>query len=233
VSPSPDARVARSLLAGLRRRFERERALIALFDFGGRKSLGRIAVRVYAFGVLVTFAIAISLAHGAERRAAIQSSLHAALVALSWVGALAALGAARDLAEHAESNALRALALQRGFDGRAVWRARTLAGALRVARLVGIPALFLLCVAVARGESLAWATVMAPALALYAVAIGLCLGLLAQVSAQLSSRHPRALLAALLLGPLVLAQAYPDVPSVPGLFSTLLNQVMGSGAAFT
>ena len=234
MSSSPDAEIARSPLVRLRWRFERERALIALFDFGRRKGFGLRAARVYAFGVFVTYAIAISITHDIDRRAAIQSFMHAALVALSWVvGALAALGAARGLAQQADSDGLRALALQRGFDGRAVLRARTLAAALRVARLVGIPALLLVCVAVARGQSLAWALVMAPAVALYAAALGVCLTLLAHFSAELSPRHPRALLAALVLGPLLIAHVYPDVPSVPGVFSALLNQLMGAGAAFT
>ena len=234
MSPSPPAEVARAPLAELRLRFERERALIALFDFGRRKGFGLSAARVYAFGVFVTYAIAISVTHGSGRHAAIQSFMHAALVALSWVvGALAALGTARGLAEQAESDGLRALALQRGFDGRAVLRARTLAGALRVARLVGIPALLLVGVAVARGQSLVWALVTAPAVAVYAAALGLCLALLAHFSAALSPRHPRALLAALVLGPLVIAQVYPGVPSVSGVFAALLDRLMGAGAAFT
>jgi len=234
VSSSPQVEVARSPLAELRWRLGRERALIALFDLGRRKGFGLRAARVYAFGVFVAYAIAISVSRGTGRHAAIQSSMHAALVALSWVvGALAALGTARGLAEQADSDGLRALALQRGFDGRAVLRARTLAGALRVARLVGIPALLLVGVAVARGQSLGWALVTAPAVAVYAAALGLCLALLAHFSAALSPRHPRALLAALVLGPLVIAQAYPSVPSVPGVFSALLDRSLSAGATFT
>ena len=62
---------------------------------------------------------------------------------------------------------------QRGFSGTAVLRARTLATALRITRLVGIPALLLVGVALARGQSLAWALVTAPAVAIYAAALAI------------------------------------------------------------
>jgi hypothetical protein len=234
VTPSSEHRALPSALGPLRHRLGRERALIAWFELGQKKTFGLRAAKVYAFGVFVTYAIAISVATGSARSLAIQGFLQAALGALSWVvGALAALGTAQGLAQHAERDAERALAVQRGFDARARWRARTLAGALRVARLIGIPALLLVGVALARGQSLAWALVLVPALAVYAATFGLCLAILAQFSADLSSRHPRALLAALVLGPLLISQVYPSVPSLPGVFSALLDRLLGAGAAFT
>jgi hypothetical protein len=234
VSQSAEHGAPHSADAGWRLRLERERALIALFDLGRRKGLGLRAARVYAVGVFATYAMVIAVAPAAGRLAAIQSAMHAALVALSWVvGALAALGTARGLAQQADGDALRALALQRGFGAHAVLRARTLSAALRVARLVGIPALLLVGVAVARGQSLAWALVTVPALAVYAAALGLSLALLAHFSAGLSPRHPRALLAALVLGPVLVSQAYPGFPTLPGVFAALLDRLMSVGAVLT
>ncbi|HWZ91313.1 MAG TPA: hypothetical protein VNW92_20770 [Polyangiaceae bacterium] len=234
MTPSSEHRALPSALEALRLRLRRERALIAWFELGQKKSFGLRAAKLYAFGVFIAYAIAISVATDSARGQAIQGFLQAALGALSWVvGALAALGTARGLAQQTERDAERALAVQRGFDRRAVWRARTLAGALRIARLIGVPALLLVGVALARGQSLAWALVLVPALAVYAAAFGLCVAILAQFSADLSARHPRALLAALVLGPLLVAQVYPSVPSLPGVFSALLDRLLAAGAAFT
>ena len=234
MSSSVQAETGSAPGAGLRVGLQRERALIAFVARAQRKGLGLLGAALYAFGVFVTYAIGIALARGSDRRAVIQGLMHAALGSLSWVvGALAAFGTAGILAQQAEGDGLRALASQRGFDARAVWRARTLASALRIARLLGIPALLLVGVAVARGQSLAWAIVTAPAAIVYAAALGLCLAILAHVSAALSPRHPRVLLAALLLMPLLISQAYPAVPSLQQVFAALLDGLFGIGAALT
>ena len=227
--------VARASASGaLRLRVARERALIACFELGQQKTFRLRAAKLYAFGVFVTYAIAISVTRASGRSAAIQGCLHSALIALSWaVGALAALGTAQGLTNQPERDGLGALALQRGFDARAILRARTLAGALRVARLIGIPALLLVGVAVARGQALVWALATAPAVIVYAAGLGLCLAALAHFSSQLAPRHPRALLAALVLGPALISQVYSAVPSVPGLFAGWLDLLLGAGAAYT
>jgi hypothetical protein len=210
---------------------QRERALIALFDLGRQKSYGLRAAKLYAIGVFVSYAIAISLSRGSERASAIHGFVQAALVSLSWVvGALAALGSAQALADQPERDALAALSRQRGFTQSAVVRARTGATTVLVARLVGVPALLLVLVGVARGGSLPWALSVAPAVLVYAFALGLALALLAQFSAELSPRHPRALLTLLVLGPLLISLAYPAVPSLPRLFSALLSQLLAAGA---
>ena len=212
-------------------RLQRERALIALFDLGRQKSYGLRAAKLYAFGVFASYAVAISLTRGPARPAEIHGFVHAALVSLSWVvGALAALGSARALAEQPERDALSALSLQRGFPKSALLRARTGAATGQVARLVGVPALLLVLVGVARGSTLPWAVSVTPAVLVYAGALGLALALLAQFSAQLSPRHPRALLCLLVLGPLLVSLAYPAVPSLPGLFSGLLSRLLVAGA---
>jgi hypothetical protein len=210
---------------------QRERALIALFDLGRQKSYGLRAAKLYAFGVFVSYAIAISLTRGSERASAIHGFIQAALASLSWVvGALAALGSAQALAEQSEREALSALALQRGFTKSALLRARSAAATVRVTRLVGVPALLLVLVGIARGGTLPWALSVAPAVVVYAGALGLALALLAHVSAELSPRHPRALLALLVLGPALISLAYPAIPSLPGVFSKLLSRLLSAGA---
>ncbi len=229
---SAETRAAASTfsLAAFKLRLGRQRALIALFVLDRKKRFGLRAARWYAFGVFAWYAVAISLVHR-EQRALIQGLVHAALVSLSWVvGALAALGTAQNSANQTERAGLESLAQQRGFSERELFSARTWANTERVATLIGGPALLLVGVAAARGLSPSWALVTAAASALYAALLGLGLALLAQFSAELAPRHPRALLAALVLGPLLLSQAYPAIPSLPGALSTLLDRLLQAGA---
>jgi hypothetical protein len=231
-SARPGLATRRSPLAELWLTVRRERALVALLDSGRQKSRDLRAARLYAFGVFASYALAILLSRGVDRQPLIQSYVRAALVALSWVvGALASLGSARVLAEHAELDGLTALALQRGFSESALLRARTLATAQRIARLIGVPALLLVLVGLACGATLPWAFAVAPAVLVYACALGLALSVLALLSAELAPRHPRAFLLALVLCPLLLSQAYSAIPSLPGLFSLLLSRLLAAGAA--
>jgi hypothetical protein len=149
------------------------------------------------------------------------------------VGAPAALATARSLAQASDRDGLRALALSRGFSDRDLLRARALAAALRVAGLIGVPALLLLVVALLRGQGLGWALVTAGGVAAYALLLGTCLALLAQISAELSPRHPRALLCLLVLGPMLLSQAYAELPSLPQAFASLLERVLTVGNALS
>lgn len=228
-APLAESRSARS---GFWLGLQRERALIALFDLGRQKSAALRLAKLYAFGVFAGYAVAIALTRGESRGAAIHGLVKAALVSLSWVvGALSALGSAQTLAQQAERDALAALAIQRGFQPRALLRARTWAATVRVTRLVGAPALLLVLVGIMRGATLRWALWVAPAVTVYAGALGLALALLAHFSAELSPRHPRALLALLVLGPLSLSLAYPSMPSLPRLFSALLGRLLAPGGA--
>ncbi len=232
MTPSARFGAKRTPLAEWRRAVQRERALIALFDLGRQKTYGLRAARLYAFGVFVTYAIAIALATGADRGRVIHGFVAAALVALSWVvGALATLGSTQALAQQAEQGSLSALAVQRGYAGAALLRARTLAAAQRIARLVGLPALLLVLVGVLRGATLSWASAVAPAVVVYACALGLSLAAVAQFAAELAPAHPRALLLALLLGPLLISQVFPGIPSFPQLFSWLMARLLATGAA--
>ena len=213
---------------------QRERALVALFDDGQKKRFAWRAARLYGFGIFVSYALLICLASGAERGAVIQGLIHAALVALSLgVGAPAALGAARDLAEQTDRDALGALAAQRGFSERSWPRARLLAAAARITRLVALPALLLVLVAVLRGATPLWALATLPALLLYALALGLGLALLALFSAEISAHHARAVLLALVLVPRLLSELYPSLPNLFGLYSGLLARLLGAGARLT
>ncbi|MEO8903362.1 MAG: hypothetical protein ABI627_17720 [Polyangiaceae bacterium] len=234
MTPSARLDAKRTPLSEWRRSVQRERALIALFDLGRQKTYGLRAARLYAFGVFLTYAIAISLAKGAGQAAVIHGFVRAALVALSWVvGALATLGATQALAEHAEYDSLAALAVQRGHSGAALLRARTLAAAQRIARLVALPALLLVVVGLMRGAALPWACAVAPAVLVYACVLGLTLAVLAHFAAELAPTHPRALLLALVLGPLLFSQVFPAVPSFPQFFSWLLARLLDAGAALT
>jgi hypothetical protein len=210
---------------------QRERALIALFDLGRRRSYGLRAAKLYAFGVFASYAVAISLTRGSARPAAIHGFVHAALVSLSWVvGALAALGSAQALAQQSEQDALGALARQRGLPHSALQRARIAAATVRVACTIAVPALLLVALGALRGGTLRWALSVAPAVIIYALVLGLALSLLAHFSAELSPRHPRALLAVLVLGPLLLSLAFPAIPSFPRLFSSLLTRLLAGRA---
>jgi hypothetical protein len=224
----------RSGLSGFRLRLQRERALIALFDLGRQKSTALRLANLYAFGVFLSYAVAIALTRGESRASAIHGFVQAALVSLSWVvGGLSALGSAQALAQQAERDALAALAVQRGFQPAAFLRARTWAATLRVTRTVCIPALLLIVVGVARGGTLRWALGVAPAVVVYAGALGLALALLAHFSAELSPSHARALLTVLVVGPFLLSLAYPSIPSLPHLFSTLLSRLFAAWAALS
>ncbi len=228
----PELLAKRSALSELWLGVRRERALIALFALGRQKSRDLRAARMYAFGVFATYALGIALAGSAARQSLIHSYVRAALVLLSWVvGALASLGSAGVQAEFAEQGGLTALARQRGFSDSALVRARTLATAQRIALLIGLPALLLVAVGLARGATLAWGLAIAPAVLLYACALGFALAALAQLSAALAPRHPRALLLALVLGPVLFSQASSAVPSLPGLFAALLSRLLSAGAA--
>jgi hypothetical protein len=227
-------RAQRSPWAEFRRSIARERALVALFDLGRKKGFTLRAARLYAIGVFLGYALAILLARGSDRRALIQGFVHAALVSLSWaVGALAALGAAQASTVPSASDPLTALAVGRGYSARALLGARTLSTAVRVARWVGLPGVLLVLVGLGRGATLLWALAVAPAVIVYASALGLTVALLALFCAEFAPRRPRLMLIALVLVPYLIAQAFPGFPSPIALLSSLLDQLLDSGARLT
>jgi hypothetical protein len=137
------------------------------------------------------------------------------------------------LAQQAEQGSLAALALQRGHSGAALLPARTLAAAQLIARLVGVPSVLLVLGGVLRGASLPWACAVAPAVLVYACALGLSLAIVAQLAAELAPAHARALLIALILAPLLLSQVFPSIPSISQLFSWLMTRLLQAGVALS
>ena len=224
-------RLKRSRLAEFERSVRRERALVALFDHGQRRRFGWYVARCNAFVLFAGYAIAGLLSTAGDRAALSHTLLQRALVMLSWgVGAPAALAAARALAEHADRDALATLAVQRGCSKWSLLRARSLAVAVRIARLVALPAILLVAIALLRGAPLPWALAVLPAVIVYASALGLGLALLAYFSAELSVRHARATLLLLVLAPYLVSKAYSGVPSLLGLYSGLLSRLLDAGA---
>ncbi len=212
----------------------RERALVALFDLGRRKGFALRAAQLYAFGVLVSYAIAMLLVSGEHRQGELAGLLYAALVSLSWVvGALAAFGTVRNLARSTDRAGLAALARTHGFSEREMLLARIVAAALRIARLIAIPALLLLLLALALGQSTSFVLSRIPAILAYAALLGVCLASLVELSEHVAPKHARALLTALVLAPLLLAQAYAWVPSLPSLFASLLDRWFDVGSSLT
>ena len=212
----------------------RERALLVLFERGRSQGLTLRLARVVAFGVFTSYALAIVFTRGADRGASVRSCVHAALLTLSWgVGAPVALSAARFLAEPSGSDPLAALALGRGYARHSLFRARVLSVALRVARPVALFGVSLVGIGLARGATAIWALSAAPAVLVYASALGLVLALLALLAAELAPRRPRALLVYLVLALLLVARAFPSFPSPLAALSWLLDELLDSGAALT
>lgn len=228
--PRADLRAPR----GFALRLARERALVAVFDLGRRKGFALRAAQLYAFGVFVSYAIAMLLVNGEHRHGELASLLYAALVSLSWVvGTLAAFGTAKNLSRSTDRAGLTALARSRGFSEREILGASVIAAALRIMRLIATPALLLLTLALVRGQAASFTLSRAPAIIAYATLLGLCLAILAELSEKLSPRHARSLLISFLFGPLLLAQAFPWIPSLPGLFGGLLARWFETGGGLT
>ncbi len=221
-------------LARLRFGLQRERALVALFALDRKKTWGTRLARVYAGGVCVSYAGLLLFVGRGASAATLHELVRAALGSLSVaVGALAALDAARALAEHPSKGALGALAVQRGISPRALPRAHVLSAGLDVARLIGIPALLLVGLSAALGAPLDWALTASAGIAVYALLFGACTGIVAVLAAELSPRRPRSMLAGLVLVPWLAAQAYPAIPSLPGALERSLGALLGQAEALT
>jgi hypothetical protein len=215
------------------RRVQRELSLIRLCRAAQGKSYGIRAARLYAFGVAVSYAIAIGFAARSDGVRVSQGLILKALAVLSWiVGALVSLAAARDSTRDSGRD-VTALAHQRGFSGAELERARVLAAAWRSARLLILPALLLLGMALVRWHSfgtLAWALVLAAGVVLYAGSLALTLAVLTRLAVAVAPAHARLLVVLFVIAPLVLARTWPDVPNVPAIFAWLLGRVDQLGA---
>jgi hypothetical protein len=190
--------------------------------------LAKVAAVLIAVGyVLLMIAVAFS---GAARQADVL--VKNALFWLSWIVAgSVALGAAGPADSEAD-RAVGALASQRGYSARSLTRARALAVLRRIFRLVAIPAagLAVLALAVAASASLLLPRVLLVFGVLgYAALLAGVLTALVELSRWLSPQRARGMLVLLVLGPHVLRSFSPHVPSVPALFSSVLDGLLKLG----
>lgn len=193
--------------------------------------LGARAGAWFARAVGFGFALAIVFA-ARPVPGALEALLRVALVLLSWCAGLAALSAAGPQP------------LQTLQAGRGLWRARGiplerlrreqwLALAVWIFRHVGSVGLLLVgvCLAVTADAWRAgyWLRWGAGAL-VYFCALGLGLGLLAQLSRALGGSRGRTLLAALVLVPELVSPAWPELHTVPSGYARLLDLCSSLGA---
>jgi hypothetical protein len=208
--------------------------LVSLASARLRELFGFRAARVLGVGIAGGHALAmLGLVAGGGADVA-DVLVVRALGWLSWLAAgSAALAAARDLAELDDRDGISALAAQRGFARTLLEPARSVAACVCIASVVAIPGVALALFSLALSPS-ANAIVPRAMLAFgvlgYAALLGVTLATLARWSVALSPRASRSVLAALVLVPELLANAWPDVPSVPAVFAELRHHLLGLGA---
>ena len=184
--------------------------------------------RLYGIGVLVSYLIALSLFR--TELSAVELTRRA-LATLSWIaGGLVAFGATRDLDRVDEEAGVTELVRLRGFDARALELARTVAIALRVVRVVGLPGLVfsLATLAVAASPSAALSGPLRSAgVVFYSLCFGAGIAFLCRAAVLLAPARGRLVLLALVFGPELGAVLVPGLPSVPRLYSRLLDLCLG------
>lgn len=165
---------------------------------------------------------------------ALDALLRVGLVVLSWCAGLAALSAAGPMSLRA-LEAGGGLLRQRGVPLARVRREQALALALWIFRHIGSVGLLLVVVCLAV-TSEAWRAAhflrLGAGTALYFVALGLGLGVLAQVSSALGGARGRALLTGLVFIPELVSPAWPELHTVPSTYARLLDvcSTLGVGA---
>ena len=145
-------------------------------------------------------------------------------------GGLVAFGATRDLDRVDEEAGVTELVRLRGFDARALELARTVAIALRVVRVVGLPGLVfsLATLAVAASPSAALSGPLRSAgVVFYSLCFGAGIAFLCRAAVLLAPARGRLVLLALVFGPELGAVLVPGLPSVPRLYSRLLDLCLG------
>jgi len=204
------------------------RALVRLCSQSQRQLLGLRLGRAYGVGIGISYALLVAMG---PAEAAISGSLWSrCLVTASWVAGLGALSLASDLGARDATQGVTSLARLRGFGEPALERARTLAGALRLATTVLVPGLIVAVALLLKLRTLSGAALALSLFVLtvpYAALVGGVLAPLARVCHQLFPGRGRWLLAGVVLGPWALgAGLNAPVPSIPGAFSWLLSQVV-------
>lgn len=206
------------------------RALVRLCSRAQRELWGLRLTRVYGIGIGISYGL---LAFGIGAEAQLAGALWArCLGTASWVAGVGALSLARDIAARDQVQGVTSLARLRGFGDRALERARTLAGAIRLSSAIAVPGLLVALAAVLELRTLSGA-LQGLSLALftlpYAVLLGSALALLARLSSRLLPGHGRWLFLALTLGPWLLALGTgASIPSLPGACGWLLSHLVGS-----
>lgn len=146
----------------------------------------------------------------------------------SWL--YGGLGLAALLAPRADDANARQLALLRGRiadETSSLW----IGMAARIATGVFLAALpgLLVAWAVAPAQFVAARAWLFPASFVYAIGLGASLGGVGALSLRIAPRSPRLVAAGLVLVPYALALSAPSIPSIPGFFALLLNQMLQLG----
>jgi hypothetical protein len=163
----------------------------------------------------------------------LDSILRVALITLSWCAGLAALSAAGPAPERSLLSA-QGLYKSRGLSLEAARRSRPLATAAWIARQTGTLALLLVVLsaglAPARSDALHFLS-LTFGVAVYVLALGFGLALLAHACASLSRERGQALFIALIWLPETLSVAYPELTGVVSTYGHLLQRCLGGGGA--
>ncbi len=206
------------------------RALVRFCSRAQKGLWGLRLGRIYSFGVGFSYAV---LALLGPASFATSAQLWArALGTASWVAGVGALSLATDLAARDTAQGLTGLARLRGVGELSLERARTIAGALRLSTTVLVPGLLLALALSLRFRTL-HGSVVALVLALftvpYAALVGGTLAPLARACSGWLPGRGRLLLLALVLGPWLFGSGMGvQVPSLPGAFAWLLEQMARS-----
>lgn len=202
--------------------------LVALCERRLADAFGGRVARFYAWGVAVSYALALFVTKSRS-----EAILSQALVALAWIPTgIVALGAARDQARLDDEGGFVALVRQRGFDAQGLELARFLATARRIARVTGWPALVLVLVRASLARSTdaalasAWSALGA---AVFLLSLAVSVAALARASAILSGGRGRWTLVAIVLVPHVANALFPWMPSVPKMLAAILDIFFSTG----
>jgi hypothetical protein len=186
--------------------------------------------RAYGIGIGVSYGV---LALIGSPSATTGSKLweHAVATA-SWVAGIGALSLARDLSERDAVQGVSSIARLRGFSEHELERARTFAGAERLASTVLAPGLIVALALLVKYQTLRGA-LTALALAVltlpYAALVGGVLAPLARACSHWLPQRGRWLFSALTLGPWLLGLGLQQaLPSLPLAFSWLLDNLSRS-----
>ncbi|RYZ06935.1 MAG: hypothetical protein EOO73_14200 [Myxococcales bacterium] len=206
------------------------RALVRLCSRSQRQLLGLRLGRVYGIGIGISYALTAAVA---PAEAAVSGSLWVrCLVTASWVAGLGALSLSSDLAARDATQGVTSLARLRGFGESSLERARMLAGALRLGSTVLVPGLIVAVALLLKLRTLSGAALALSLFVLtvpYAALVGGVLAPLARACHHFFPGRGRWLLAGIVLGPWALGVGLgAPVPSIPGGFAWLLNQLVRS-----